>query len=74
VTIKLKDGRSFSERVDVPKGDYRDPMTMDEIKVKFDALAAPRFDEAHGDKIRDAVLKLDKMDTVDGLVRLLVKK
>ena len=74
VTIKLKDGRSFSERVDVPKGDYRDPMTMDEIKVKFDALAAPLFGENHCDKIRQAVLNLDRMDTVDGLVRLLVRK
>ncbi|UCG33543.1 MAG: MmgE/PrpD family protein [Phycisphaerales bacterium] len=74
VTIKLKDGRSFSERVDVPKGDYRDPMTMDEIKVKFDALAAPLFGESHCDKIRQAVLNLDKMDTVDNLIRLLVRK
>ena len=72
VTIKLKDGRSFSERVDVPKGDYRDPMTMDEIKVKFDALAGPLFDQARCDKIRGAVLALDRMENLDELIRLLV--
>ncbi|MEX2218567.1 MAG: MmgE/PrpD family protein [Phycisphaerales bacterium] len=31
-------GQSFSKRVDVPKGDPRDPMTEDEIGVKFRAL------------------------------------
>ena len=72
VTIKLKDGRSFSERVDVPKGDYRDPMTTDEIKVKFDALAGPLLDQACCDKIRGAVLALDRMENLDELIRLLV--
>src|SRR5690606_18975131 len=35
VTISLKDGTSHSHRGDVPKGDPRDPMTEDEIAVKF---------------------------------------
>lgn len=39
VTITLKDGKSFVQRVDVPKGDPRDPMTEEEIAVKFNALA-----------------------------------
>jgi 2-methylcitrate dehydratase len=74
VTITLHDGTSYSERVDVPKGDYRDPMTMDEIKVKFDALAAPLFDEPHCNRIRDTVLYLDRLDSIDGLMKLLVAR
>src|SRR6266581_4234895 len=38
VTITTNDGKSHSTRVDVPKGDPRDPMTEDEIAVKFTAL------------------------------------
>ncbi|MFM9995042.1 MAG: MmgE/PrpD family protein [Phycisphaerales bacterium] len=38
VTITTNDGRSFAHRVDVPKGDPRDPMTEEEIGVKFNAL------------------------------------
>ncbi len=72
VTIRLRDGRSFTERVDVPKGDYRDPMTMDEIQVKFDALAAPLFDTAHCAQIRDAVMRLDAAPDIEALVGLLV--
>ena len=74
VTITLRDGTSHSERVDVPKGDYRDPMTMDEIKVKFDALAAPLFDEPHCNRIRDTVLYLDRLGSIDGLMKLLVAR
>src|SRR5207248_10302116 len=38
VTITTRDGKSFTRRVDVPKGDPRDPMTAEEIGVKFMAL------------------------------------
>ena len=39
VTITLADGTAHTQRVDVPRGDPRDPMTQDEIAVKFNALA-----------------------------------
>src|SRR5260370_10812649 len=38
VTITTNDGQSHSTRVDVPKGDPRDPMTEEEIAVKFTSL------------------------------------
>ncbi|MSR29161.1 MAG: MmgE/PrpD family protein [Phycisphaerales bacterium] len=38
VTITTTSGESFATRVDVPKGDPRDPMTEEEISVKFNAL------------------------------------
>ncbi len=38
VTITTNDGKSYAKRVDVPKGDPRDPMTEEEIGVKFNAL------------------------------------
>ena len=38
VTITTNSGKSHSTRVDVPKGDPRDPMTEEEIAVKFTAL------------------------------------
>lgn len=38
VTITTNSGQSHSMRVDVPKGDPRDPMTEEEIAVKFTAL------------------------------------
>src|SRR5204863_4781984 len=38
VTITTAAGKKFTKRVDVPKGDPRDPMTEEEIGAKFNAL------------------------------------
>jgi 2-methylcitrate dehydratase PrpD len=45
VTITINSGESHSIRVDVPKGDPRDPMTEEEIAVKFTALGGDVIDQ-----------------------------
>ncbi|MFQ5491004.1 MAG: MmgE/PrpD family protein [Phycisphaerae bacterium] len=72
VTITTTGGQSHSARVDVPKGDYRDPMTVDEIQTKFEALADGAFsrDECH--RIREKILSLERIDNVAELMALLV--
>jgi 2-methylcitrate dehydratase len=72
VTVTTKAGRSFSARVDVPKGDYRDPMTMDEIQEKFKALAAGTLSPAACAEVRDAVLSLEGAPDMRGLMAMLV--
>jgi 2-methylcitrate dehydratase len=72
VTLKTKSGQQYSERVDVPKGDYRDPMTVDEIKVKFDALGAGAFSQPQCDAMRDAIMNIEQMDDVGELMKLTV--
>ncbi len=72
VTITTSDGRKLTHQVDVPKGDPRDPMTTDELQVKFDALAEPIMSEQRRTKLRDAVFALDKLDEVGKLMALTV--
>jgi len=72
VTITTSDGRKLTHQVDVPKGDPRDPMTIDELRVKFDALAEPIMSEQRRTKLRDAVFALDKLDEVGELMALTV--
>lgn len=71
VTVRLRDGRSFAKRVDVPKGDPRDPMTMDDIAVKARALGKEVVGEARVDQIRDCVMNLENEQTVERLVALM---
>jgi 2-methylcitrate dehydratase len=71
VTITTKSGQSYSARVDVPKGDYRDPMTTAEIEEKFNALAAGAFTPEVCDRIRDTVLSLETLPNVSDLMKLL---
>ncbi len=72
VTITTTDGKAFTHQVDVPKGDPRDPMSDDELQVKFDALAEPIMSDARRTELRDTVFALDKLDDVTELTELCV--
>ncbi len=73
ITIVTKDGRKLSARVDVPKGDPRDPMTAEEIGVKFNALGREVVGEQRCNEIGQTVMGLDELTSVDELMRFMVK-
>lgn len=68
VTITTQDGRSFAKRVDVPKGDPRDPMTAEEIGVKFHALGDSVVGRDACDRLAKAVLSLEELPNVRPLL------
>ena len=72
VTLKTTSGAEYSARVDVPKGDYRDPMTVEEIEVKFTALAGDRFGRAQCDRLRDTIMDIENVADTGELMRLTV--
>lgn len=73
VTITTTDGKSFSKRVDVPKGDPRDPMTAEEIGVKFHALGDSIIGKGKCDALAKAVLAMENIANVRELVAMSVK-
>ena len=70
VTITTNDGKNFTHQVDVPKGDYRDPMTLDELQVKFDALAGPVMSESRRAELKQAVFDMENLADVGSLMSL----
>jgi 2-methylcitrate dehydratase len=68
VTLTLKDGTSHEKRVDVPKGDPRDPMTAEEIGVKFDALGDGVVSAAKLARIKELVMSLETQSSVGPLM------
>ncbi|MDZ4831583.1 MAG: MmgE/PrpD family protein [Phycisphaerae bacterium] len=70
VTITTTGGKSFTKRVDVPKGDPRDPMTEAEIGVKFHALGDGVIGRDRCTKLAEAILKLDECKDVRTLLPL----
>jgi len=74
VTVKTKSGKEYSARVDVPKGDYRDPMTVEEIEVKFNALAEGKFSRDACAKMRDTIMSAEKLTDAGELMRMAVAK
>jgi 2-methylcitrate dehydratase PrpD len=74
VTIKMKNGEVYEERVDYSKGTVQNPMTKAEIRDKFRGLASTVLPEARVNKIIKAVETLEDLDDVGKLSSLLVAK
>jgi 2-methylcitrate dehydratase len=74
VTITTNDGKEYSTRVDVPKGDPRDPMTEEEIAVKFTALGGDVIGKEQCEKLRTCIMSLENAATLDELLALTVAR
>jgi 2-methylcitrate dehydratase len=72
VTITTNDGKEHSTRVDVPKGDPRDPMTEEEIAVKFNALGGDVIGKEQCKKLQAAIMSLETAGSLEGLVKLTI--
>ncbi len=72
VDITTTDGREFSEQLDYPKGDPRNPLTDAEIEQKFDALAAPVLSDGARARLKDAVWKLETLESVTALMEMCI--
>jgi 2-methylcitrate dehydratase len=73
VTITLTNGTAHAQRVDVPKGDPRDPMTEDEIAVKFNALGRDVVGPRKCDRLRPLIMALENEPRLDPLLELMVR-
>lgn len=70
VAITTTAGRTFEKQLDYPKGDARNPLTDAEIEEKFAALADPVMSKPAQEKLKDAVWKLERLDSVSELMQL----
>jgi 2-methylcitrate dehydratase len=73
VTITTVGGRTHATRVDVPKGDPRDPMTRADIAVKFKALSAGVLEADRCDDIERCVMALEEQADLRRLLSLLAR-
>lgn len=72
VTIRLRDGRSFSRQIDYAKGSREAPMTDDELKQKFADCAREALDDKSVERITDYVEHLEALDDIRPLCQLLI--
>jgi len=55
VTIRLKNGQEHSAYLEYPKGDPRNPMTREDLRSKFSALAAEHFSQEEQQKLEELI-------------------
>ena len=68
VTIKTTDGRSYSARVDIPRGDPALPLTDDEMLAKYRDCARSQLRPDDIDRSVDLVLGLENVVDIGTLM------
>ncbi len=71
VTIRTTDGRSFRQYFEYPKGDPREPMTDEDLMVKFNALSSGVLTPDRQAEIRTAIYNCEQFDNVQDLLQIL---
>ena len=61
VVIRTKDGREFSEYLEYPKGDPREPMSMEDLDNKFAALARPVLNDEGRERIKNTIFNCENL-------------
>jgi 2-methylcitrate dehydratase len=60
VVVQTTDGKEYSEYLEYPKGDPREPMTMDDLQSKFNGLSAKLLSSDRQAKINKMVFSCEK--------------
>jgi 2-methylcitrate dehydratase len=71
VEITTGDGKSYQERVDLPKGGPKNPLTDRDIEAKFKKMALKLMPQGQVDRIIKAAYALDSIADISGFTRLL---
>jgi len=72
VVIKTKDGKEFSEYLEYPKGDPREPMTIEDLDNKFEGLSSDLFDSRRRTEIKDLIFNCDNFSAREFMSHLII--
>lgn len=72
VVIKTKDGKEFSKYLEYPKGDPREPMTMDDLANKFNGLSSELLNTKRQKEIKEMIFNCDEMNVKDFMSKLVL--
>jgi 2-methylcitrate dehydratase len=70
VVVKTKDGKEFSSYLEYPKGDPREPMSMEDLEAKFNALADGLLTPERQKEVKDLIFACDKKNAREFMAEL----
>lgn len=73
VVVKTTDGREFTEYLEYPKGDPREPMTMEDLENKFQALSAKLLSSEAQRRIKEMIFACEGLTAKRFMSDLVVK-
>jgi 2-methylcitrate dehydratase len=72
VVVKTKDGKEYEEYMEYPKGDPREPMTIEDIDNKFSGLAEGTLSTERQEEIKEMILNCEGMTINDFMNKLVI--
>jgi len=72
VVIRTKNGREFSEYLEYPKGDPREPMSEADLDIKFNSLSEKILTRKRQKEIKKMIFNCEKKNAGDLMERLIV--
>lgn len=72
VVIKTKDGKEFSKYLEYPKGDPREPMTMEDLENKFNGLSSEILTQERQREIKGMIFCCDTISAKDFMSKLVL--
>jgi len=72
VVIETTDGRKFSEYLEYPKGDPREPMTMEDLDNKFEGLTAGKLSSERLKEIKETIFNCEKLSVREFMNKLTI--
>jgi 2-methylcitrate dehydratase len=72
VVVKTNDGREFSEYLEYPKGDPREPMTEADLDNKFSGLSDGLLSDERKKEVKEVIFDCEKFDTAGFMNKLIV--
>ncbi len=72
VVVKTKDGKEYSEYMEYPKGDPREPMTMVDLDNKFNGLSNSLLSSERQSEIKNMIFECENYSAQEFMSKLIV--
>jgi len=72
VTIHTKDGAEYSVYLEYPKGDPREPMTMEDLEHKFNSLAGDKIASKDLEELKEMIFGCEEISVRDFMGQLVI--
>ncbi|NOZ03398.1 MAG: MmgE/PrpD family protein [FCB group bacterium] len=72
VTIHTKDGNEYSVYLEYPKGDPREPMTMEDLETKFNSLAGGKIAKKDLGELKEMIFSCEDISARDFMGQLVI--
>lgn len=74
VVVTTKDGKQYEEYMEYPKGDPRESMTREDLRNKFNSLAADHFIQSELTQLEELIFNCEELSARDFMSQLVVDR